>query len=168
MPRTVMVLNQPTLKVSTTQAGLATGQAVECQVTSAVITASPNFSTIPPTGCAPSAQSPGATSFALDLAWLQDWSVGTPGGLSWFALQNDGKAVWFELTPDKTVSTQKVTGNAYCVTGSYGGEFGTGNPATATATWPMLTGPAVPTPSMMMVEGQQAEPQQAEPQPAGV
>lgn len=166
MPRVVMVLNQPTLKVATTQAGLATGQAVECQVTSAIVVANANFTTIPATGCAGATQSPGATGWQLDLAWLQDWGVGTPGGLSYFALTNDGKAVWFELTPDKAVASQKITGNAYCTAGSYGGEFGSGAPAVSTATWPMLAGPAVPTPTMMATATEaQAEPQSEPPQP---
>jgi len=143
--REVIILNSPILKVATSQAGLSAGQAVECQVTSAVVTASPNFNTIPSTGCAPASQSPGQTSWGLDLAWLQDWTVAT--GLSWFAFDNDGKQVWFELTPDSADAANKLTGNAYAVAGSYGGTFGDGSAATATATWPLLDKPTVPTPA---------------------
>ena len=144
MAREVIILNSPIFKVADTELGLATGQAVECQVTSAVVTASANFQTIPSTGCAPASQSPGATSWALDLAWLQDWHVAT--GLSWFAFENDGQPVWFELTPNSADAANKLTGNAFAVAGSYGGTFGDGSAATATATWPCLDKPTVPTP----------------------
>jgi hypothetical protein len=146
MPRTVIILNNPTLKVATDQAGLATGQAVECQVTSAVVTAQPKYQTIPATGCAGETQSPGLTGWQLDLAWLQDWGTAAPGGLSWFAMANDGKPVWFELTPDATVPTEKVSGEAFCAAGSYGGTFGDGSPAVATASWPLLSAPTTPAP----------------------
>lgn len=169
MARVVMILNSPTLKVAVDQASLATGQAVECQVTSAVVTASPNFNTIPSTGCAPASQSPGQTSWALDLAWLQDWTVGTPGGLSWFAFENDGRQVAFELTPDSADPTQSVTGDAFCVAGSYGGTFGDGSASTATATWPLLAKPTIPTPAVTAVtetaEGETDVETDVEPQP---
>ena len=162
MPRTVMVLNHPILKVATSSAGLSTGQAVECQVTSAVVTAQPQYQTIPATGCAGASQSPGLTGYQLELAWLQDWTAAAPGGLSYFALQNDGKSVWFELTPDSATPTQKLTGNAYCAAGSYGGTFGDGSAATATATWPLITAPTIPAPTVMAAEAE------AEPEPAAV
>lgn len=157
MPRVIITLNQPTLKVATDQAGLTTGQSVECQVTSAVVTAQPQYQTIPATGCAGATQSPGLTGWQLDLAWLQDWGVATPGGLSWFALSNDGKPVWFELTPNSATPTQKVTGEAYCAAGSYGGTFGDGSPAVATATWPLLNAPTTPAPTALEAEAEQAE-----------
>jgi len=165
MPRTVMILNNPTLKVATTQAGLATGQAVECQVTSARVSAQPSYQTIPATGCAGATQSPGLTGWQLDLAWLDDWGAGTPGGLSYFALTNDGKPVWFELTPDKAVTAQKITAQAYCAAGGYGGTFGDGSPAASTATWPMPAAPTVPAPTVMATaaEGSEEVPADAEP-----
>lgn len=146
MARTVMILNNPTLKVATTEAGLASGQAVECQVTSAIVSASPNYSQVPSTGCAGAAQSPGLTSFALDLAWLQDWNAPAPGGLSHFAWDNDGKAVWIELTPDVAQPGQAVTGQVYAAAGSYGGTFGDGSAAVAAATWPFVSKPDIPAP----------------------
>lgn len=147
MARTVMILNHPTLKVATTEAGLTTGQAVECQVTSAVVQASPNYSTIPATGCAGQTQSPGLTSFALNLAWLQDWDAAAPGGLSWFAWENDGKAAWVELTPDTADPTSQLTGQVYVAAGDYGGTFGDGSAATATSTWPFVSKPDIPAPA---------------------
>jgi hypothetical protein len=146
MPRTVMIFNNPTLKVATDQAGLATGQAVECQVTSARVTVTPTYVTIPATGCAGASQSPGLSGYALELAWLDDWTTPAPGGLSSFAWENDGLPVWFELTPDATDVSQKVTGNAYASAGGYGGVFGDGSAATSTATWPCIDKPTAPPP----------------------
>lgn len=145
MAQTVMILNNPTFKVATTQAGLATGTAYECQVMSARISASPNYQTIPSTGCSGATQSPGLSSYTLDLTWLDDWGV-TPAGLSSFAWANDGKSVWWELTPDKAVVSAKVTGNSYCAAGGLGGTFGDGSPAQSTATWPCVAKPTVPAP----------------------
>ena len=146
MAQVVMRFNQPTLKVATTEAGLTTGQAVECQTTSAVVTAQPNYQTIPSTGCNGATQSPGLSGWQLALAWLQDWNAAAPGGLSWFAFDNDGQEVWFELTPDKSDAATKLTGQAFCAAGDYGGTFGDGSAGTATATWPLLAKPDIPAP----------------------
>jgi hypothetical protein len=146
MPRTVMVFNAPTLKVATTELGLATGQTVECQVTSARVTVAPVYNEIPATGCSGASQSPGLSGYALELAWLDDWTVAAPGGLSYFAWANDGKEVWFELQPDAADATQKITGHAYAAAGGYGGTFGDGSAATSTATWPCVEKPDVPAP----------------------
>jgi len=146
MARTVMILNSPTLKVATSQAGLSSGQTVECQVTSALVTAQANYQTIPATGCAGATQSPGLSGWQLELAWLEDWDAAAPGGLSWFAFENDGKTVWFELTPDSTDATNKLTGEAFCASGGYGGTFGDGSAAATTATWPLINKPDVTAP----------------------
>ena len=57
MPRTVITLNNPTFKLSDTEAGLSAGTAYECQLTQAVIAPQPTFNTIPATGCAPGIRS---------------------------------------------------------------------------------------------------------------
>jgi len=143
MARTVMILNNPTLKVAQTELELATGTAVECQVTSARVTVAPVYVTIPATGCAGASQSPGLSGYSLELAWLDDWTV---TGLLHFAWENDGAEVWFELTPDATDAAQKVTGHAYAAAGGYGGTFGDGSPAASTATWPCVEKPVVTAP----------------------
>jgi hypothetical protein len=158
MARVIMVLNHPVLKVATTQAGLAAGTAFECQVTSAVISANPQFNTIPATGCAPSVQSPGLTQYQLDLAWLQDWVSTGGGGLSGFALTHDAQPVWFSLTLDSVgAPTVIATGNAYCTSGQYGGTFGDGSAAAATATWPMLDKPTIPLPATAAADAELAD-----------
>jgi len=159
MARMVLILNHPILKVATTQAGLTTGQAVECQVTSAVVKATPKYSTIPATGCSGETQSPGLTGYSFDLAWLQDWQTPTPGGLSYFAFSNDGKAVWIEFTPDSAAPTQKLQGQVYAAAGDYGGTFGDGSAAVATASWPFVSTPTIPAPTVAAAEAEaQGEP----------
>lgn len=152
MARIALILNNPILKVADTELGLATGQAVECQVTSFVVKGTPNYSTIPATGCAGATQSPGLTSFAAELAWLQDWGT---DGLSYFAFTNDGSAAWVEFTPDSATATEKLTGQVYVAAGDYGGTFGDGSAAVATATWPFIDKPTIPAPA---VSGVAAEP----------
>lgn len=156
MPRTVLILNNPIMKVATTQAGLTAGTAVQCQVTRAEVQSSPNYNTIPATGCAGATQSPGLTSYNLQLDWLQDWNAPGSTSLSKFAQDNDGKSVWFELTPDSTVATNKLVGNAYAAAGSYGGAFGDGSAAVSSVQWPLINAPTVTQPAAMAA-GAEAE-----------
>lgn len=146
MPRTAIPLTNPVFKVADTEAGLTAGDAYECQITSAVITSTANFQTIPATGCEGASQSPGLSSWALDLTWLQDWSV-PGGGLSEYAFTNDTLPAWFSLSLDSIgAPTLVATGQAYVTAGAYGGTFGDGSAPTATATWPCLAKPAIVTP----------------------
>jgi hypothetical protein len=142
MARVAIPLNRPIFKLADTEAGLTSGTAYECQLTSAAITATSNFNTIPATGCAGASQSPGTTGWQLDLAWLQDWTA-PAGGLSGFAYDNDTEPKWFSFTLDSDVPTVLATGEVFVVAGSYGGEFGTGAVAPATATWPCLNKPDI-------------------------
>ena len=144
MPRTVIPLTNPIFKVADTEAGLTAGDAYECQLTSAAITASPNFQTIPPTGCAPAAQSPGARRRG------RSTSPGCRTGRRPVAA--------CRTTPTKT--TPRPSGSPSPSTRSaprpssppvrptsppvrYGGTFGDGSPAAATATWPCLDKPTI-------------------------
>lgn len=144
MPRTVIVLNAPTLKVATTQAGLTAGTAYECQVTSATVTTDAPMNTIPATGCAGASQSPGTASYALEMAWLQDWTASPAGGLSGWAWAQKGKKAWVQLTPDPTgAPTVKCEGEVWVVPGQFGGTFGDGSAAPASATWPFTGTPTI-------------------------
>lgn len=145
MARTVLRFNNPTLKLADTEAGLSTGTAYECQVTSAVVTANPTFQEIPATGCAPATQSPGQTGYQLDVEWLQDWNA-PAGGLSGYAFENDGAPKWIEIVPDVADPTTKLTGQVYIVAGNFGGTFGDGSAGVSTATWPFVDKPVVTTP----------------------
>jgi hypothetical protein len=143
MARTVIVLNNPVVKLADSEAGLTTGEAYECQITSAALTASANYQTIPPTGCAPQTQSPGKTSWSFDVAWLQDWTV-AGGGLSAYAYENDGLPKWFEFTADTVgAPTVKASGQVYVAAGSYGGTFGDGSAAVAQSSWPCVDTPTI-------------------------
>lgn len=173
MARTALVLNNPIFKLADSEAGLTAGTAYECQLTSAAITPQPQMNTIPPTGCAPATQSPGRTQWQLDMAWLQDWSAAA-GGLSGYAYTNDTLPKWFSLALDSVgAPTVIATGQTYVVAGAYGGTFGDGSAAAATATWPCLDKPDITLPTTLAAtaEGQpvtqQPAPQPA-PQPAGV
>lgn len=166
MARTVLVLNNPKFRLADTQAGLSTGLAYECQLTSAAITPSANFNTIPATGCAPATQSPGKSSWQLDLAWLQDWTASL-GGLSGYAYTNDTVSKWFELSVDTVgFPTIKATGQCYVVSGAYGGAFGDGSAAPASATWPCLDKPVIVLPSTFSVEGEAVDTGVSDEQPA--
>jgi hypothetical protein len=147
LPRIAMIYNDPTLKLATTEAGLTTGTAVECQTITARIEATANYNTIPATACAGATQSPGLDSWALNLTWLDDWE--DPLGLSQFAFDNSGKEIWWELDPS-TSDTAKPTfkGHAYAVSGGMGGNFGDGSAAQSTSSWPCLEKPTI-TPGTM-------------------
>lgn len=156
MPRTVMVFNSPTLKVADTQANLATGDAYECQVTSAVIATNVSFNTIPATGCAGASQSPGAPGYQLDIAWLQDWSA-PGGGLSGWAWANKTKPMWVQIIPNAADATVKAEGEVYVVPGQFGGTFGDGSAGPANATWPFVGEPDI-TPAVVVASEAQMQP----------
>jgi hypothetical protein len=140
--RNVIILNNPKVKFAATSAGLAAGDAFECQITSAAITPQPVYNTIPATGCAGATQSPGRTGFQLELAWLQDW--GSDPSMSAYAWTNDGLPVWYSLDLDTIgLPGEQATGQAYATAGGYGGTFGDGSAAATTATWPCLDKPAI-------------------------
>jgi hypothetical protein len=156
MPRVVMVLTNPTLKVADDQASLAAGTAYECQVTSAVISTNVTMNTIPATGCAGASQSPGAPGYQLDLAWLQDWTA-AGGGLSGWAWENRLTKKWIELVPDKNAApTVTAEGEVWIVPGQFGGTFGDGSAAPATATWAFVNDPDI-TPAVVAAAAEAPE-----------
>lgn len=153
MARTVITLINPKLVVAATQAGLATGTAYECQLTSAALVPTPNTTAVPATGCAPATNVPGRSTWELQMAWLQDWTA-PAGGLSNYCIINEGLLVWYKLTLDNVGSpTTVATGQAYVAAGQYGGEFG-GAPAVATANWPCFDKPAFTVPALAATEAE--------------
>jgi hypothetical protein len=158
MARNVMVFNNPTLKVAASQAGLTTGTAYECQVTSAVIATNPVMNTIPATGCAGASQSPGSPAYQLDIAWLQDWTTAGGGGLSGWAWANKGLAMWVEIVPDKIgAPTVKAQGQVWVVPGQFGGVFGDGSAGPASATWPFVNAPTITPATVELADAEQAD-----------
>ena len=142
MSRNVIVLNNPIVTFADTEAGLTTGDPFQCQLTSAVLTPTPVYQTIPATGCAGASQSPGLTGWGFVVSWLQDW--GSDPSMSQYAFDNDTLPKWYSFTLDSIGLPDTVaTGELYVSAGAYGGTFGDGSAATATATWPCLAKPAI-------------------------
>ena len=127
-PRTVMNVKNAVVKFADTEAGLSSATEFQCVTTSAAITTTPNLETVPATGCAPESQAPAASSYALVIAWLQDWKA-PGGGLSNYMWQHDTEKKFFSIEvidasiedPDQVVAT----GEAYLVAGPFLGDFGT-------------------------------------------
>lgn len=140
---TVIVITQGTLKLADDQAGLTTGEAFECQTTSAAINATPNLQQVPATFCAPASQIPAATGYELAITWLQDWTA-PGGGLSFYAYENDTQLKWFSLTLDGATAPI-ATGTVRIVAGSYGGDAGT--PLVTSVTWPLPNKPTITAPA---------------------
>lgn len=142
MARSVLILNNPTLVLADTQAGLEAGDAFECQITSARLTPAPTYQTVPSTGCAPASQSPGRTGWQIDAAWLDDW--GADPSLSQYAFDHDTEAIWYRFVADSVQYPDlKAEGQVYMAPGGYGGTFGDGSAAASTATWPCVDVPAI-------------------------
>lgn len=142
MARNVLILNNPTLTLADTLLGLDTGDPFECQVTSAVLTPTPVYNTIPATGCSGASQSPGRTGWGFVVAWLEDW--GADPSLSQYAFDNDTAPVFYRFVPDQVqYPNLKAEGQVYMSAGAMGGTFGDGSAAPATATWPCLDTPDI-------------------------
>lgn len=143
MAREVMVFTNPKVVVADTQAGLdAAADSFECQITSAVIATNVTMNTIPATGCAGASQSPGAPGYQADLAWLQDWSA-AGGGMSGWAWANKMTRKWLRIVPDAADVAVKAEGEVWVVPGQFGGTFGDGSAAPATATWAFVNEPTI-------------------------
>lgn len=131
MPSHVFKIENGTFGLSITDpavadpcAALATAyDAFSCQITSGALTASPNVTdeTIPATWCDPEQTSPnvGATSYSLDLTYLQDPDL--VDGLSQFLFEHDTEVAYFfmGLAGD---DPPKATGRIRVVAGAIGGE----------------------------------------------
>jgi hypothetical protein len=143
-----MTWNNPTVVIAATQAELDTAPAVECQITSAMLTPQPVYNTVPATGCAGASQSPGRTGFQLDLAWLQDWTI--EDGLSRYAYDNDASSAWVRIIHDSTVLAANqvdMEGQFFVAAGGFGGTFGDGSAGATTAAWPAVDKPTITTPA---------------------
>jgi hypothetical protein len=102
---------------------IADFDAFTCQITNGALTASPNVTqeTVPATWCDPEESVPqvGATSYSLELSYLQDPDL--VDGLSRFLFEHDADLAWFFMglsgdNPPKAVGTVRLT------SGQIGGE----------------------------------------------
>jgi hypothetical protein len=121
-------------------------------VTTAGITASPNLVTIPATGCEGQTQQPAASSYALALAWLQDW--GQAESLSQFLWDNDTEETQFSIALDSDPTFPVASGTVRVVAGSYGGDFA--QPLTSSVTLPCQGKPTIAPGTMAAAAGQRA------------
>jgi hypothetical protein len=96
-----------------------------CQVTNAAINSSSNATTtaIPATFCSPASEAnvPVASSFTLDLDFLQDWTVAA--GLSAWLFKNDATEQAFALYLKDAVQPV-AQGKIICQAGAFGGTPG--------------------------------------------
>lgn len=142
MAREVLILNNPKVTLADTEAGLDAGDAFECQITSAALDPTATYNTVPATGCSGPTQSPGRSSWAFNVAWLQDW--GADPSMSQYAFEHNTQPVWFKFTADAVQYPDlAATGQVYMAAGAYGGTFGDGSAAPASATWPCLAEPTI-------------------------
>jgi hypothetical protein len=141
MPQTLLKLDDPVITIADTEAELTTGLAIECQMSAATLTSTPNLTDVPKTGCYPPTQIVGDPTYALEIAWIQDWT--DAAGVSRMAHAFNGERHWVSFLLDAddplTVTTAEVT----VAEGQYGGTFGA--LAVATATWPIIGTPTFPT-----------------------
>lgn len=138
-----LTLAAPTPAPATVCAAVVTPyDAFTCQITSGALTASPNVTseTVAATWCDPEENIPkvGATSYSLELAYLQDPDVAD--GLSEFLFAHDAELAYFFMGMDGA-DPPKAIGKIRLVSGQIGGEARIA--LSATATLPCEEKPAV-------------------------
>lgn len=143
-PRQTNVINAATVKFADDEAGLATADTYECVVNGAGFTASANLTEVPATGCAPKSQVAAASSWVLDIAWLQDWQS-SGGGLSGYFFENDGEKKFVSVQPTNP-SLPAAVAEVTIVSGPVYGTFG--DLLTATASCPAEEKPTMTLPAM--------------------
>ena len=145
MPTELIPFENPTLKLADTEAGLAAGDAFECQLTTAELVAAANMVQVEQTPCQAATQIPGRESWSLHLIFYQDWTA-VGGGLSAYAKTNRGDLKWFELSIDSVNHpTVVATGQVYIGSGGYGGLV-SATPIKSDVTWPCAAEPDIVTP----------------------
>lgn len=143
-----IVYTFPKFVVADDEASLDTGDAYECAMTSAVLNPTINYATIPARGCSGPSESPSQAAWSLALAWLQDFTD-PGGGLSGYAFTNMNTRKWFRLMPDKDDPTVAATGEVWIAPGAFGGTFGDGSAAPATAEWKVIGAPTFDFPAAL-------------------
>lgn len=143
-PRQANVITAATITFADDEAGLDTATLTyDCVTTGAGFTASANLLDVPATGCAPKSQVAAASSWVLDIAWLQDWqSAG--GGLSGFMYEHDALKQWVKVEPT-TPGLPAMQAEVTIVAGTYAGTFG--ELLVATASCPCSEKPAITLPT---------------------
>lgn len=165
-PRQTLIINKCTVKLADDEAGLVAATSFGCVATGVTFTPSANMTEVPATGCAPKSQTAAASSWVMDIAFLQDWSS-PGGGLAGYAFTHDADLKWFEVTPTDP-ALPAVKGQVTVLAGAIYGAFG--SLLVATASWPMPDKPDLILPAAAALEGEaEAEADEGaelEPEPA--
>ena len=127
MPRTVITLNNPIIKVADTQGRPDRRRRLRMPGDRGARNRLPQLQHGSRDRVRGRHQSPGLTAYALDMAWLQDWTA-PGGGLSGWADDNDATAQWFSFQLSETDATVKADGQVYVTAGATAGCSGTGPP----------------------------------------
>jgi hypothetical protein len=121
-------------------AGITPLVAYSCQITQWNVIPSQNLTTTPGTYCQAPHDTPGLSSWAVQVDFLQDW--GNTPSLSAFSVTNDGELCDFEFTSSNPTAVPSVTGQMYITATSFGGAPGEVWTA-GQQTWPMKGVPTV-------------------------
>ena len=141
MPRTIDQIKSPTGVLKLGLTALAVDQDVSCQFTRARLVTTTNTEDVPETGCAPATQIIKASSYALELNFLQD--VSDPDGIIRWSWENDTNEAFFEFSPFGTgPGTVLIKGKTRVAALPIGGDVG---PVltTDTVTWPVTEKPEI-------------------------
>lgn len=110
------------IRFATTEAGLSSGDTTDTAVTEQVmsfrVVPSANLVDIPATFGAAAGQSAAASSWQLEVSYLQDW--GATVSMSKFLYDNDGVLMWFQFDP-AGATEDSFKGSCYLTSGAYGG-----------------------------------------------
>lgn len=108
MPRYVInPHSSATIHFADSEAGLGAGQDATFQITSFVVSHSPQSITVPATYGAGASDSLASTKYALDIEYLQDWGVNATS-FAEYLWDNEAATKWFSIEPTGDVDT--VTG----------------------------------------------------------
>ena len=122
-PRQTNVVTEATITFADSQAALDSATTTyDCVTTGAGFTAAANLTEVPATGCAPKGNVAAASSWTLDIAWLQDWQS-PGGGLSGYMFTNDAAKKWVRVeptTPGLPAAEAEVTIVAGTIYGTFG------------------------------------------------
>jgi len=111
-----------------------------CQITDVMLEPTPNTTTTPGTYCDAPHDTPGASSWAMVISFLQDW--GNTPSLSEFVFTNDGALCDFEFVSTNPDTCPSMTGQAYVTATAFGGPAGSSWQVT-TQRWALKTKPTL-------------------------
>lgn len=131
-----------------------------CQVTSVMVEPTQNTTTTPGTYCAAPHDTPGASSWALVISFLQDW--GNTPSLSEFVFDNDGELCDFEFTSSNPATVPSMSGSCFVTATAFGGDPGAAWQVT-TQRWPMPAKPDLTAPAVAAAAAERSKKKQPEP-----